>query len=349
MAYCMTSEYMQSLSLVEAVACYEALPVALRPATLHPAYVAADACRSPALLPTYLRFQSASACWLHSLHIADIAGTPNADASSPYGYGGPLSSSNDSAFLRSAWAAYVDWMRARGVVVEYLRFHPLLDNQLGYPAAVLPNREVVLVDLAVPDLLASYAPRLRTTVNKAVRAGLVYSEAPLAKVAKAFATYYRAAMQAMGAEPFYWFEDDYFEQLAASGLARLGVCQSAGNMDAAAPWLAACLLLEGRGVTEYHLAATCESGRRVGASSFALHSAALHASQRGQHQLYLGGGSNPEPDNSLLFFKAAFSSQSLAYHTGSQVFNAAAYEGLKRHFPQAWLAHPERSIFYRLV
>ena len=341
----MHADGLSVLSLDEALVCHQRLGLSPCPATLSPAYVAVDAVRNPMLKPVFLHYRHQSRHWLHSLHLTDVPGTPYRDASSPYGYGGPLCTSDDPVFLAQAWAAYVAWMQSRHVVVEYLRFHPLLDNQRHYGGQVLANREVVWVDLTGPDLMAGYAPRLRTTLNKATRAGLVYSESPLVGQARAFATYYREAMQRMGTDPFFWFDDAYFEQLAFTGRARLGVCQSAAHPQA--PWLATNLMLDGNGVTEYHLAATCEAGRRLGAASFALHQAAVHARQRGMTQLYLGGGSDASPNNALLFFKAAYSAQRLTYHTGFHVFDPTAYDELRHSFPGAWAAHPERPIFYR--
>lgn len=341
-------ERLQVLGLAEAANLYQRLPLPLRPATLHPAYVAADAIRNPLLQPVYLHYQSQSEHWLHSLHLTAIPGTRYLDASSPYGYGGPLCTCDDPAFVAQAWAACTAWMQARGGVVEYIRFHPLLANQRHYGGTVVPNREVVWVDLRVPDLLATYAPRLRTTLNKAQRSGLAYTEMPLTeRSSQAFGVYYRAAMQAMGADLFYAFDDAYFAQIAASGLARLGMCHEAGAPQG--PWMAAALLLDGGDVTEYHLAATCEAGRQVGASSYVLHQAALSARQRGIGCLYLGGGSTTQPDNPLLFFKASFSAQRLMYHTGFHVFDRGAYDTLCGLFPDAWAAHPERPIFYRKV
>ena len=338
---------MRSLSLVQAVARHEQLPLPLRPATLHPAYVATDAVRDPLLQPAYLCFEAQGECWMHGLHLSEVADTGLRDASSPYGYGGPVSTSDDPAFLAAAWAAYTGWMRAHRVVVEYVRFHPVLGNHRHYGGRVADNREVVWVDLQDGDFTAGFAPRLRHALRKSAAAGLVYREDAFAGQAAEFAAFHRAAMRAMNADPFYHFDDAYFEQLAATSLARLGVCRQ--RDDDRSPWLAAGLFLEGPGVAEYHLAASCEEGRRLGASGFALHAAAQLARGRGLRRLYLGGGSDTRADNPLLFFKAAFSGQRLTYRTGATVFDASAYEVLQRRFPQQWQAHPERPIFYRKV
>lgn len=343
----MGADGMRSIGLEEAVKQFEAIDLALRPATLDPRYVQADASRDPKLQPAYLMFESGAQRWLHSLHLTDIPGAGLRDASSPYGYGGPVSSSSEPTFLAQAWDAYSRWMRQQRVVVEYIRFHPVLVNERWYGGAVSDNRMVVWVDLGAGDVAAVYPARLRQVLNKAQRAGLAYREAPLAAQAAAFGAYYRAWMADIGADPSFLFPDAYFELLAATGFATLGVCQRTGESDG--PWLAACLFLQGRGLREYHLAATSAPGRAAGASPFALHQGALAAQRAGLRKLYLGGGSDVSRDNSLLFFKSAFSPDRLGYRTGSCVFDPAAYDGLKQQFAAGWAAHPERPIFHRRV
>ena len=343
----MGADGMRSIGLDEAVNLFEATDLPLRPATLDPRYVAADASRDPKLQPVHLLFESGAQRWLHSLHLTDIAGAGLRDGSSPYGYGGPLSSSSDPAFLAQAWDTYSRWMRQQRVVVEYIRFHPVLANERWYGGTVSDNRMVVWVDLGAGDVAASYSARLRQAVNKAQRAGLAYREGPLGAQAAAFGAYYRACMADIGADPSFLFADAYFELLAGTGFATLGVCHRTGEPDG--PWLAACLFLQGRGVREYHLAATSTQGRAAGASPFALNEGALAAQRLGLRRLYLGGGSDVRGDNSLLFFKSAFSPDRLAYRTGSCVFDPAAYDDLKQLFAAGWAAHPERPIFYRKV
>jgi hypothetical protein len=338
---------MVPLMLAQAAERHERMAAPLRPATLHPRYVAADATRNPMLRPVYLSFEAQGECWMHALHLTDVPDTNLKDASSPYGYGGPLSSTDDPSFLAAAWQAYVAWMQEQRVVVEYVRFHPVMGNERHYGGHVADNRQVVCVDLDGADISAGYAVRLRQTLKKAVGAGLVYEENDFAPYARQFGSYHRAAMRNLQADPFYLFDDDYFEQLGATGLARLGVCRHAGSVDG--PWLAACLFLDGQGVREYHLAAALDEGRKLGASSFTLHEAALAARRNRMHKLYLGGGTDAGADNPLLFFKSAYSGQRLAYRTGWTVFDAPAYDELKNRFAAEWAAHPERPIFYRKV
>jgi hypothetical protein len=337
-------EEIRSLTLEQAVALHERIVVPLRPATLHPRYVAADAGRNGALRPVYLIFETQGECWMHCVHMTDVPGTAHRDASSPYGYGGPLCSTDDPSFIGASWQAYLHWMRGHRAVVEYIRFHPILGNERHYGGNVVDSRQVVWLDLGASDMTAGFASRLRQALKKTAAAGLFYEENDLASQAREFADFYRAAMREMSADPFYLFTDDYFEALAAVPRARVGICR-----DGAGGWLAAALFLDGHGLREYHLAAANQAGRGISASSFVLHEGALAARRLGLQKLYLGGGSDARPDNPLLFFKSAFSRKRLSYRTGWTVFDAQAYDELEQRFPRERAAHPERPIFHRIV
>jgi hypothetical protein len=328
-----------------ASAVFEALPLPVRPSTLHPRYVAADARRDATLEPLFFLFESQGERWLHGLQVSRIDGTGWKDASSPYGYGGPVASTADRAFADAAFAAYSDWMRGESVVAEYTRFHPLLGNDACYGGNIADNREVVCVDLRAEDVMDQYAPRVRQTVVKGIKAGLVYEEVPLASAWRDFGEFHRAAMREMGTDSFFLFGDAYFESLAGVPRAVVAACRA----EPGGAWLGAAVFLDGRDVREYHLAGTNAAGRKAGASTWLLHRAALAARNLGIQRLYLGGGSDPRADNPLLFFKQGFSQQRLTYRTGSTIFDAAAHDELKSRYAQQWQAHPERPIFWRKV
>ena len=128
------------------------------PGTLHPAYVVADATRNSALEPAFFCYESQGERWVHGVHLTDVPGTRWRDASSPYGYGGPVASTTDRSFVQAAWNAYCAVMLEGRVVVEYVRFHPVLGNDQWYGGNVVDNRQVVIVDLRTADVAASYAP-----------------------------------------------------------------------------------------------------------------------------------------------------------------------------------------------
>lgn len=339
------AEIVRRLTPEQAIECHARIDAEYRPATLHPAYVLADAFRQPGLEPLFLLFEMQGEMWLHGLHRMRIVGTDWWDASSPYGYGGPTATSSSPEFLRAAWAAYAQWMREQLVVVEYLRFHPMNANQRGYTGTVVPNRQVVWTGLQGHAVAADYSRRIRYSVSKAEKAALLFSEQHLGENVQKFAVFYRTAMTSMGADGFYQFDDDYFRRLAAVPGALVASCSMPGSKE----WLAACIVLEGDGVSEYHLAASNAGGRALNAAAWLLDKCIAAAQQRGQRAFYFGGGTDAKPDNSLLFFKSGFSDRQLLYQTGNQIFNAPAYAELQKLFPEARSEYPGRPIFYRKV
>jgi hypothetical protein len=329
-----------------AEALFASLPASYRLATLHPRYVAADAARTTGIEPRFWAYRENDALWYHGFHLCPLPGVPGYDIQSPYGYGGPICNTDNAGFLSRAWQAYKAWLREVDVAAEFLRFHPLLDNAVNYGGECHDDRDTVWVDLARQDLLASYAVRARTAVRKAEKQGMQFvwrrfSEADCSR----FTAFYHAGMQAIGAAPFYFFQPDYFAAFAATNhdtnSVWLGTCERDGE------WLAAGLFLAGGDTLEYHLAATSEVGKKIGATNMLLHGAGSHAQQQGILRFYLGGGTDARPDNPLFFFKQGFSPLRARFRIGRAIHDAVRYDALKRAWPERWTANPGKILFYR--
>ena len=198
------------------------------------------------------------------------------DATSPTGYGGPLGES--STFGR----AYEDWCRERGIVSTFVRFHPLLRNERGWPF----HREPVAGSVSwrlEGDLLAAMHRHHRRLVRKAEAAGVETAVREAPADLEEFADLYRETMERAEASAFYFFPHAYWEALTSVPLAlaeaRLdGALLAASLCLATPPWL------------HYHLGASSEEGRRLGASHAAMLAAARWGHERGYEQLHLGAG-----------------------------------------------------------
>jgi hypothetical protein len=329
-------------SLVDAARAQEVfdeLPEESRLASLSPEYVVADAARDPSLNPLFLLWRGEAATLMHAVHEASIPGEAARDWQSPYNYGGPLATVPDRAQLSAGWSAFAEVARQRRVIAEFVRFHPVLGNHQGYAGVVQADRPVVLVNLNVTDLLASYSGRARTAIRKALNNGLQVSWLSRHDAARLFPSFYRAEMHRIGANDFYFFPDSYFERLLALGCARVLAVQRDAQP------LAMGVFLFARRIVEYHLSATSPAGRGVGATNLLVHGAAQAARENGSIGLYLGGGTDASPDNPLLVFKRSFGGAQLRFHFGSQVYAAAAYAELQGRLPE--LARRGRVLFYR--
>ncbi len=336
----MMSRTGDELSLAEAVETFRAMRPVHQLASLHPAMVEIDANRDASLRPVYWRYREQESALVHSFHLGENPGLSVRDVQSPYGYGGPISNDDDPRFLHLANEAYVNWARERSVVAEFLRFHPLIPHARWYPGSVADNRATVHIDLTA-DLFAQYQTRRRTDVRRFLDSGARIVHVTRAVAKATFPALYAENMRQIGASNHYLFPEVYFDALLeyAEGDAWIGFVEDepvAGAVVLASP---------GAGVVEYHLGAKIGGADRSRAMVGLLHTVAEHYQSLSYRSFYLGGGRSAAPDDTLLFFKRAFSRSGGVYRTGSRVLDGDRYSQLQDEFPVR--AATGRVLFYK--
>lgn len=325
------------IDVTRAIQQFERLPASRRIATLSPSYVCADAVRDSSLEPAFLLYEDPRGFWMHSFHLSILPGDERFDLQSPYGYGGPVSNCDDPAFRAAAWKAYLDVCRSHGIVVEFVRLHPLAPWQ-EYLGTVVADRQTVAIDLSSLDWRSKYQVRCRTAIRKALKSGMSVIRCTTKEVLTCFADFYRKGMMRIGAESFYLLSDDYFSALAQLSGVWLLVCVHDDG-----EWLSAGIFLAGGDSLEYHLSATTDRGRKLSASNLLIDAAAELAADRGLSTIYLGGGTDDSPDNALLRFKVSFSPNRLTYHYGYVVHDTHYYAILRERAGY----NGNRVLFYR--
>jgi len=250
--------------------------------------------------------------------VREIAGSERLDVTTPYGYGGPVGEG-----LAGFYGAYGDWCRERGVVSTFMRFHPLFEN---YRAAAPP----VHAAYANPtvgwrlegNLLASMHGKHRNTVRKAQKAG-VTAEMAAAPNLSAFVSLYELTMRRQEAAGYYLFPPEYWTRLSALG-DRLVLFDAIADGDV----VASALCMRGDHWLHYHLGATDDRARDLGASNLLLYEAAVWGQEQGLEELHFGGGAGGREDG-LYAFKRRFSPDGVReFWTGKAVHDEAAYRRL---------------------
>jgi hypothetical protein len=324
-----------------AVEAFESLDEACRVPSLHPFYVVSDAQRDQDLRPVFFIYEGGGETYYHGFHVAEVKGTGFSDIQSPYGYGGPIASSENVEFLAGAWEAYSDWCRQNSILVEFIRFHPLLENWRYHGGEVIDDRQTVWVDLGVGDLLMTYSIRVRTAVRKAIKEGLRVEWVDANRFTEIFPEMYRTTMAQINADDFYVFNDDYFERLLRWDMVHLAVCFKENEA------LGGAIFFAGKVHMEYHLSASTPVGKQLAATNLILHEAALLGQRLGCRFLHLGGGTDSREDNPLQFFKAGFSSHRGMFKIGKQVHQHEAYAALKDEWLENHGTVSNRILFYR--
>ena len=235
------------------------------------------------------------------------------DAITPYGYGGPVGRD-----LREFWRAYDEWCRTHGVLTTFVRFHPLYANAHDAPIHVEPLAPTIAWRLEEEDLVAGMHLNHRRAVRKAQKAGVTVV---VGEGLGRFVPLYEETMRRAAASPFYFFQAAYWEALERAAVVRFDA-QVDGEVVAGAlclaspPWL------------HYHLGASSEGGRKIGAMHLLFLEAATWARQRGCERFHLGGGVGGRQD-SLHEFKRRFDPGGLvAAAVGKAVHDEAAYARL---------------------
>lgn len=310
----------------------------LKSSYFHPDYVVADAARCSELKPLFFVYEEKNLFFYHAFHTQQVPKTNFIDIQSPYGYGGPISTHDSSDFLSKAWREYDKWCESENVLVEFIRFHPLLENWKYFYGDVVYNRETVWIDLNHKDIISQYSPRMRTSIRKGYRQGLKVHWVDPQKNMFIFQSMYKAGMTALKASSFYFFPEQYFQQLAASELVWLCFCYKNSVPIAGAVFLVS------ENMCEYHLGVSNSEGKEYGAMKIIFHEAALKAQSCQLRTLYLGGGTDTSANNSLLMYKRKFSSNKAEFKIGKRIHKTVEYNHLKANWKDSL---NDKVLFYR--
>jgi lipid II:glycine glycyltransferase (peptidoglycan interpeptide bridge formation enzyme) len=182
--------------------------------------------------------------------------------------------------------------------------------------------ETVSIDLTLPieELWAQTRLTYRREITRALGLGYVARMDEDWRHLESFRHLYRATMDRHSADPFYFFEDAYFDDLrdALGESLHLCVVEKDGAIAAAG------LFVETDGIVQYHLSGTDDAFRMVQPTKLMIHFVRGWAKDRGNLVLHLGGGVGGDSD-SLLFFKSGFSSLRHTFATLRIVIDEGEY------------------------
>lgn len=258
------------------------------------------------------------------------------DVQSPYGYSGPILSTqaDEPSFLRACWRTFSEWCVERGVVAEFVRFHPLVNNHRWAPEemTVQRNRSTVAIHLSEYESGVWSDPYYRThrnMIRKAERTGLHTVVVSATAALRWFPGLYTETHTLLGGSSETRFSREYFASLMSSGSDAQWVEVVKGGEDlVTAAWM-----LDGEYVTTAHLMCYSATRREAGATNLLYHGAAIEAGRRGKQLLQMGGGRSGDSDP-LYRFKCSLSPHRAEFHIGKRCHNSAVYAQLVAEWEQ---------------
>lgn len=269
------------------------------------------------------------------------------DIQSVYGYSGPLSTTRERSFLDRAWDSFGEWCAEQSVIAEFIRFHPLIENQelMNGTCRVFPNRPTISISLEGDEnnLWERYPAKQRQNVRKAQKHGVSIRILDPENWLDQFQAVYESTMQRVEADRYYFFPKSYYRALLSG---KPPVLMGAFLDE---ELLAALLLLQGTSFLHYHLGGSKPEQARFRANNLLFHEAALLGQRQGLRRLHLGGGASTSEDDALLRFKKTLSHEQHNFQLGARVHSEHHYHELcERWHEQGGARQTKFFLLYRL-
>ncbi len=275
------------------------------------------------------------------------------DATSVYGYPGPICSSGareDPLFANRFAQALLTAAKELNLVSLFSRLNPLLENMglIDGLGTVLGLGETVSIDLSLEAKAqwSAYRKSHRYDIRRARREGVrAYRDQEWSHL-DTFECLYSTFMQRVGAADHLFFDIDYLAGLreALGERLQLFVAEHERTVCSAA------LFVHTGAIIQYHLSASDPQCSRLAPAKLVIDEARLWGSTKGVRFLHLGGGVGAQEDG-LFRFKAGFSPMRHRFCIWKHIVLPDVYEQMVE-ARQSWLTEkgqePASTSFFPL-
>ena len=247
------------------------------------------------------------------------------DSITPYGYGGVLFDGDTSdANLQIFWNAYKEKMRELGIVNNFVRYHPILQNATTMKCVsdVIDLGKTIVIDLSSPEVIwENITSKNRNTIRKAQKYNIKILHSCDYSLLEEFVKIYNGTMDKDGASDYYYFKEDFYRSIHEdlNQNYKMFYAVYEGKI------IAMSIMLFANQQMHYHLSGSIMEYRKLAPSNLLLYEAALWGYSQGYKTLHLGGGLGSKEDR-LYAFKAAFNRNSnCQFSISKQIFDIDKY------------------------
>jgi hypothetical protein len=286
------------------------------------------------------------------------------DIQGAYGYNGVVASEYTCSFRRDFIKSFDQYCIEKNIIAEFVRFNPMIGNHffgndpysrfhyeathaaLDTGATPRPsrqrNRRTVVLDLKQPYELiwkTHYSSTNRNMIRKGAST-LTYTISQAKQEIDQFFVMYIDTMSRIGADSFYFFSKEFFDNLLTI-LSDECFVFTAFDANSQKP-IGGLLLLVYEGKAHYFLAARSNSCSNNSMNNYLLDQAVKFAIDLNCTFMHLGGGSSAAPNNPLFKFKKNFSRDLYDVFISQRVINHDIYHSVCDLWERANLDKAER-------
>ncbi|MGO5052610.1 GNAT family N-acetyltransferase [Lachnospiraceae bacterium LCP25S3_G4] len=250
------------------------------------------------------------------------------DLITPYGYGGFLLEGEViTESITNLSVEYQRYCMDKGIVSEFVRFHPLLRNEKNMYSLydIKELGRTVSIELESEECIwNNLTSKNRNMVRKAKREGVKIYRGQENKLYKIFLPMYYETMIKDGASSYYFFKSSFFkciqDNLNSNAIVFYAVYE--GTV------IAMSIILFANQYMHYHLSASNKTYSKLASTNLLLYEAACWGYQKGFREFHLGGGLGNQED-SLYKFKHSFNrSSNHIFSIGTKIYDIEKYNYL---------------------
>lgn len=271
-------------------------------------------------------------CLALPLVIRSIPGSQYYDATSVYGYAGPICTipfdQVNIKVISYFQEKLVNYFKDNNIVSIFSRLHPLIKNDaffLKFGLIEFVNKTVFVdLTLSLEEQKMQYRKTNKSELNQLRRKNFTVVEAKTKDEIDEFVSIYHETMQRVNASANYFFDHNYFYSFLHNTcfenkllLAKIGNDIAAGAIFTVT-----------NKIMQYHLAGTKESFIKETPMKLILDEARLKANELHLDYLHLGGGVGGSDEDTLFRFKSGFSNRTSDFKVWKMIVNHDVYDQL---------------------
>lgn len=246
------------------------------------------------------------------------------DFITPYGYGGwIIEGDGDKEVL---FDTYEKWCKGNNVVSEFVRYHPVLENQAHSNLAydVLALGRTISIDLSSPETIwANLTSKNRNMIRKAQKERIVIYNGRYPEIFNQFRTVYNGTMDKDEADSYYYFKPEFYDSILNDLSAEAQVFYA--KLDDKV--IAASIILAANGRLNYHLSGAVKEYQSLAPTNLLLYNVALWGYANGCKTLHLGGGVGGREDGLFKFKRSFYRGEDLnRFYIGRKIFIKEKYD-----------------------
>ena len=281
--------------------------------------------------PTLLKYSQENFTIALPLLVQKIEGTSYYDATSVYGYAGPISTNLPNNFDNTEFIERLKrYFEKYHIIAVFSRFNPYINNQksiLNNYGSLIQQGSVVNIDLTLSiDLQRqNYQSRLKNHVNKSRRNCDIKKATTKEDIQEFIAIYYEN-MKRVEAEESYFFDENYFLEILNSTGFKSEILLAIDKQTKQI--IAGSMFVTTNNIVQYHLSGCKNNFLHLMPIKLLIDEMRLIATQRKLQFLNLGGGLGSNNSDTLFGFKSSFSKDFKDFYLWKLVVDKIAYDGL---------------------